>query len=125
MATDPVRLKSISGFHLSPVPPAKGFALHGAALFFPQPVAFSAERIDLGEHPSQQGFGRQCVYPGPLKPKDILPLAGDLGAHPLDFGSELVKLHHVLAWLGLFQSADVQPPSGDPPFPEVASDSII
>jgi hypothetical protein len=106
-----------------PTPATENFGLE--RLFTLEPVPFGAKVVDIHQHPRRQGFGRQRVYPGPLKPKDILPLAGDLGAHPLDFGSELVKLHHVLAWLGLFQSAGVQPPSGDPPFPEVASDSII
>jgi hypothetical protein len=53
------------------------------------------------------------------------PLAGDLGAHSLNFCSKLIKLHDVLVRLKPLQSAGAQPPSGDPPFPEVASGSII
>jgi hypothetical protein len=92
-----------------PASSAQDFGLQG--LLTLEPVAFSAKVVDIRKHPRQQSFGRQGVYPGPLKPKDILPLARDLGAHPLDFGSELVKLHRGLPWLGLFQSAGAQPSS--------------
>jgi hypothetical protein len=40
--------------HRSPAPPAEGFASHGAALFFPQPVAFSAQGVDFGQPDGQR-----------------------------------------------------------------------
>jgi hypothetical protein len=74
-------------------------------LFFPKPVAFSAERVDLGLHPAKQQFGRYRVDPGPLELEDVLALPSDLKAHTLDFGTNMFKLHHGLAWFGLFNLA--------------------
>jgi hypothetical protein len=84
----------LGGWCIRPTPATENFGLE--RLLTLEPVPFGAKVVDIREHPGQQGFGRQCVYPCAVKPKDILPLAGDLGAHPLDFGSELVKLHDVL-----------------------------
>jgi hypothetical protein len=58
-----------------------------------------------------------------LKLADFAALPVDLGAHPLDFGSEVVKLHDVLVQLKPFQSAGAQPSSGGLPFQEPAGDS--
>jgi hypothetical protein len=55
----------------------------------------------------------------PLKLADFAALPVDLGAHPLDFGSEEVKLHGILV-----QPGAAQPSSSDFPFPEDASGSI-
>jgi hypothetical protein len=59
-----------------------------------------------------------------LKLSDFAPLPVDLGAHPLDFGSELVKLHDVLVQPEPSQSAGAQPSPAGLPFPEAASDSF-
>jgi hypothetical protein len=58
-----------------------------------------------------------------LQLPDFAALPVNLGAHPLNLGSELVKLHYVLARLGPFQSAGAQPLSGALPFPEAAGSS--
>jgi hypothetical protein len=59
-----------------------------------------------------------------LKLPNFAPLPLDLAAHTLDFGSELIKLHHVLAQLKLFQFAGAQPSSADLPFQKCGADAI-
>jgi hypothetical protein len=110
MAKARVRLKSILGPGLSPTPAAKRFALHRAALFFPQPVPLSAEVIDLGLHPAKEEFSGSRVDPGPLEFQDVLALPSNLDTHVVDFGTNMVKRHHGLAPLELFQSDGAQPP---------------
>jgi hypothetical protein len=58
-----------------------------------------------------------------LKLPDFAALPVDLGAHPLYFGSELVKLHGILVRPKPFRSGAVKPSSAGLPFPEAASDS--
>jgi hypothetical protein len=53
-----------------------------------------------------------------LKLPDFAALPLNLGAHPLDFGSELVKLHGILVQPKPLRSAAAQPSSGGLPFPE-------
>jgi hypothetical protein len=95
------------------------FAPRGLCLWWGRPVflefvAFGTYAVDVGEHSFQQSFGRGRGFAGPLKP-DFAALPVNLGAHPLDFGSELVKLHGVLSYycfLGLrlfiFSSSEAQ-----------------
>jgi hypothetical protein len=54
-----------------PAPAAQDFAFGGTSQCLLEPVPFGAKVVDIRKHPGQQGFGRQCVYPCALKPKDI------------------------------------------------------
>jgi hypothetical protein len=56
---------------------------------------------------------------------DFAALPVDLGAHPLDFGSEMVKLHGILVQPMPFRSGVAKPPSGGLLFPEAATDSTV
>jgi hypothetical protein len=57
------------------------------------PIAGSRQLIDLGKHPGKQGLSRYSAYPGPLERLNVFPLAVDLTAHMLDFGSDMGELH--------------------------------
>jgi hypothetical protein len=59
-----------------------------------EPVPLDTHRIDLGEHSFQQGFCRDRGNPGPSELADFAALPVDLGAQPLDFGSEVVEVWH-------------------------------
>jgi hypothetical protein len=98
-----------------PASPAQDFALY-RPLPFLEPGPLRTQSVDVGEHSFQQGFGRSRGDARVLKLPDFAALPEDLGTHPLDFGSELVKLHDVLVRLRRFQSAGAQPPSGGPSF---------
>jgi hypothetical protein len=74
-----------------PLPPA--LCAFADATLAHLPIALSGQLIDFGQHPGQQRLGRYRAYPGPLEGSDVLPLAVDLPAHVLNFGSDLGKLH--------------------------------
>jgi hypothetical protein len=88
-------------------------------------VPIGTEPVDLIEHPRQQGFGRQRVYPGSLQLQDFPALAVNLDTHPLDFAAYVIKLHDALDRLTLSQSPGEQPSPGGLPVPEGAGGSII
>jgi hypothetical protein len=106
-----------------PTPPAQNPSFGGASQPLLEFVTLATHPIDAVEHPFQQRFGRGGGYAGPLKLPDFAALPMDLGAHPLNFGSDLIKLHDVLVRLKPFQSGDAQPPSDGLPAREGAGDS--
>jgi hypothetical protein len=85
-----------------PASSAQDFALGGAGRLFLELASLGTHPIDAGEHSFQQGFGRGRGYAGPLKLPDFAALPMNLGAHSFNFGSKLIKLHHVLVRLGPF-----------------------
>jgi hypothetical protein len=119
-------LAALASYHLigsgMPAPAAEN-----PTSYWPQPflelVALHTHPIDLGQHSFQQGFGRGRGNACPLKLADFAALSVDLGAHPLDFGSEMVKLHGILVQPRPFRSGAAKPSSGGLPFPEAAGGS--
>ena len=79
--------------------------------FFLELVPLGTHPINVGEHSFQQGFGRGRGDARALKLADFAALAVDLRAHPLDFGSELIKLHVAKAFLICRRTAAVGRPS--------------
>ncbi len=67
------------------------------ALLTDEFVALSAKVIDLGLHASEQSFGRQRVYPCPLKGLNVLALARNLIAPIFDFGPGIFELHGIVS----------------------------
>jgi hypothetical protein len=46
--------------------------------------------LDLRQHSPEQEFSRCCPDAGALKLEDFLALSSDLGAHVLDFGTDVI-----------------------------------
>jgi len=71
-----------------------GYFRHQAQLRPPRTFPLVGHSIDFGQHSFQQGFGRGRGDARALKLADYAALPVDLGAHPLDFGSEVVEVWH-------------------------------
>jgi hypothetical protein len=61
-------------------------------LLFLKPVPLHTHVVDVWHHSGQQGVGRQRIYSGLLKLKDVLALTEDLDAHSFDFASDKVEI---------------------------------
>ena len=72
----------------SPTPPSQHLALPGK---FSLSVPFGAKAVDFVEHPLQQQSGRSRRNSGPLELEDFPALASYLGAHVLDFGTNVIS----------------------------------
>jgi len=75
------------------VPPAQSTHLPRRQ-FCLEPVPLGTQVVDLGVHPAKEEFSRGRRDPRPLELEDFLPLALDLDAHTVDFGSDLVEVWH-------------------------------
>src|SRR5436190_17004189 len=98
--------RTISGALSSPAPAAKHTPFRWAALLPLEPVPLVTKALDLRQHSLQQELSRCSRYAGALKLENFLSLSSDLGAHVLDFGTDVVQTHNAPSILsGLFERA--------------------